>query len=327
MYNLIDISSLHVDFYLEESIVPAINGIDLAVKREKILGIVGESGCGKSVLALSIMGLIPSPGKITNGKILFNHNNSEIDLTKIDSNSQLMRNIRGNKISMIFQEPMTSLNPVFNIGDQIIETIRLHQKVNYSVSKQRTLKILNEVGFPDPATRIFDYPHQLSGGMLQRVMIAMALVCKPLLLIADEPTTALDVTIQAQVLKLMNEIKLGFKTTIIFITHDLGVIAKMADEVAIMYVGKIVEHAPVNEIFSNPKHPYTIGLLQSMPTLNRQRNKPLSTIKGNVPNPGEIKSGCNFYPRCPKVMSRCKKEEPLLLNSSKNQKVSCFLYN
>ena len=327
MYNLINISSLHVDFNLEESIIPAINGIDLSIKRENTLGIVGESGCGKSVLALSIMGLIQSPGKITKGKIVFQHNDSAIDLTKLDPNGQIMRNIRGNIISMIFQEPMTSLNPVFNIGDQIIETIRLHQQVNYSEAKQRTIKILREVGFPDPETRIINYPHQLSGGMLQRVMIAMALACNPVLLIADEPTTALDVTIQAQVLKLMNEIKLGFKPTILFITHDLGVIAKMADEIAIMYVGEIVEHAPVNEIFSDPKHPYTIGLLQSMPTFNNNRNKPLRTIKGNVPSPGEIKSGCNFYPRCPKVMTKCTKQKPFLVNVSEKQKVSCFLYN
>ena len=327
MDNLLDITSLHVDFYLDKKTIPAINGLNLSIKKEKTLGIVGESGCGKSVLALSIMGLIPPPGKITKGKIWFRYNQSEIDLVKINFKSKLMRSIRGNKISMIFQEPMTSLNPVFTIGDQIIETIRIHQNVNYTVSKQRTINILKEVGYPEPEKRIYDYPHQLSGGMLQRVMIAMALVCKPLLLIADEPTTALDVTIQAQVLRLMNEIKKGFKPTIMFITHDLGVIAKMADEVAIMYVGEIVELASVNEIFSNAKHPYTIGLLQSIPTLNRQRNILLNTIKGNVPNPGEIKYGCNFYPRCPQVMKKCNNEKPKLIKLSNKQEVSCLLYS
>ena len=326
--NVIDISSLKTFFYLEEGVFPAIDDISFKIKKNKTLGVVGESGCGKSVTALSIMRLIDHPGRIVSGEIIFKtNNNEEIDLLQIDPMSKIMRSIRGNDISMIFQEPMTAMNPVFTIGDQIIEVIRLHKRSNYDEAKQKTIDILKDVGIPSPEIKINEYPHQQSGGIRQRAMIAMALSCNPLLLIADEPTTALDVTIQAQVLELMKNLQKNYNTSILFITHDLGVISEMCDDVIVMYMGKIVEQASVIDLFNNPKHPYTIGLMNSIPSIDSNNQTPLVTIKGNVPNPFEITKGCRFQSRCPNVMDICKKEEPKLTNVSESHDTSCFLYN
>mgnify|MGYP001467084748 CR=1 FL=1 len=326
--NVIEINSLKTFFYLEEGVFPAIDDITFNIKKNKTLGVVGESGCGKSVTALSIMRLIENPGKIVSGEIMFKKkNNKDIDLLKINPMSKTMRSIRGNDISMIFQEPMTSMNPVFTIGDQIVEVIRLHKQYTYDEAKQTAIKILKDVGIPSPEIKMNEYPHQQSGGIRQRAMIAMALSCNPLLLIADEPTTALDVTIQAQVLELMKTLQNNYNTSILFITHDLGVISEMCDDVIVMYMGKIVEQASVNDLFNNPKHPYTIGLMNSIPSIDSNNEKPLITIKGNVPNPFEITKGCKFQSRCPNVMEICKNEEPKLTNVSNNHNTSCFLYN
>ena len=326
--NVIEINSLKTFFYLEEGVFPAIDDITFNIKKNKTLGVVGESGCGKSVTALSIMRLIENPGKIVSGEIIFNKiNNKNIDLLKINPMSKTMRSIRGNDISMIFQEPMTSMNPVFTIGDQIVEVIRLHKQYTYDEAKQTAIKILKDVGIPSPEIKMNEYPHQQSGGIRQRAMIAMALSCNPLLLIADEPTTALDVTIQAQVLELMKTLQNNYNTSILFITHDLGVISEMCDDVIVMYMGKIVEQASVNDLFNNPKHPYTIGLMNSIPSIDSNNEKPLITIKGNVPNPFEITKGCKFQSRCPNVMEICKNEDPKLTNVSNNHDTSCFLYN
>ena len=326
--NVIEINSLKTFFYLEEGVFPAIDDITFNIKKNKTLGVVGESGCGKSVTALSIMRLIENPGKIVSGEIIFNKiNNKNIDLLKINPMSKTMRSIRGNDISMIFQEPMTSMNPVFTIGDQIVEVIRLHKQYTYDEAKQTAIKILKDVGIPSPEIKMNEYPHQQSGGIRQRAMIAMALSCNPLLLIADEPTTALDVTIQAQVLELMKTLQNNYNTSILFITHDLGVISEMCDDVIVMYMGKIVEQASVNDLFNNPKHPYTIGLMNSIPSIDSNNEKPLITIKGNVPNPFEITKGCKFQSRCPNVMEICKNEEPKLTNVYNNHNTSCFLYN
>ena len=326
--NVIEISSLKTFFYLEEGVFPAIDDISFKIKKNKTLGVVGESGCGKSVTALSIMRLIDNPGRIVSGEIIFKtNNNEEIDLLQIDPMSKIMRSIRGNDISMIFQEPMTAMNPVFTIGDQIIEVIRLHERSNYDEAKQKAIDILKDVGIPSPEIRINEYPHQQSGGIRQTAMIAMALSCNPLLLIADEPTTALDVTIQAQVLELMKNLQKNYNTSILFITHDLGVISEMCDDVIVMYMGKIVEQASVIDLFNNPKHPYTIGLMNSIPSIDSNNQTPLVTIKGNVPNPFEITKGCRFQSRCPNVMDICKKEEPKLTNVSESHDTSCFLNN
>ena len=324
--NLIEIDSLNTSFLTNEGNVPAINGIDFTIEKGKILGVVGESGCGKSVTALSIMGLIKKPGRINSGKILFSKDDKTIDLTKLDPMGKSMRAIRGNDISMIFQEPMTSLNPIFKVGNQIVEAIMLHQNLSANDAKSKTIEMLDTVGIPAANEKFNEYPHQLSGGMRQRVMIAMALSCEPKLLIADEPTTALDVTIQAQVLKLMNDLQSKYKSAIMFITHDLGVIAQMADEVIVMYLGKIIESAPVKKLFLNPKHPYTQGLLESIPSLNKKSTEELFQINGNVPNPLDVIKGCGFYSRCPKAMDICKNQKPNTQTIEKNHFTSCWLY-
>jgi len=298
----------------------------MCIEKEKTLGVVGESGCGKSVTALSIMGLIPSPpGKIESGQILFQKNGRQIDLTRLDPKGPRMRSIRGNEVSMIFQEPMTSLNPVFTIGKQIMEAISLHQKISRKETRDKAVEMLQAVGIPSPEQRIDEYPHQLSGGMRQRAMIAMALSCHPALLIADEPTTALDVTIQAQVLDLMNDLRIRLKTAILFITHDLGVIAQMADEVVVMYLGKIVENASVIEIFDHPKHPYTQGLMKSIPSLTMTKGERLVSIKGIVPELWETRQGCGFESRCPQAMDICSVQAPELLDDEMGHSVACWL--
>jgi peptide/nickel transport system ATP-binding protein/oligopeptide transport system ATP-binding protein len=318
---ILDVQGLKVYFRTEDGIVKAVDGVDFNLKRGETLAIVGESGCGKSVTSLAIMGLIPNPpGIIPEGKIVFDGK----DLIK--SGSSEMRSIRGNRISMIFQEPMTSLNPVFTIGDQIAEAVCLHQKVGRNEARQRAIKMLDMVGIPAADKRVDEYPHQLSGGMRQRAMIAMALSCHPELLIADEPTTALDVTIQAQILDLMRQLRSELNTAIILITHDMGVVAEMADRVAVMYCGKVVEEADAKTLFAAPHHPYTAGLLASIPKLHSKVER-LKTIEGTVPNPFELPSGCAFAPRCHLAAERCRSAAPPLQVVSAGHLVACWKSN
>ncbi len=297
----------------------AVDGVSFSIEEGKTMGLVGESGCGKSVTALSILRLIPiPPGKVVGGQVLFRGE----DLLKL--NGQEMRKVRGNEISMVFQEPMTSLNPVFTIGDQIVEAIRLHQGLGKRDARQKAIDMLRLVKIADPEVRIDVYPHQLSGGMRQRVMIAMALSCNPSLLIADEPTTALDVTIQAQILELMKELQESLGMALLLITHDLGVVAEQADEVAIMYAGKIVEKANPETIFSRPLHPYTLGLLNSVPGISGKKKKRLEAIPGVVPSPLDLPSGCRFRDRCPRVVEKCAESEPELIEKGKGHWVACY---
>ena len=297
--------------------VRAVDGIDFSLQRGRTLGIVGESGCGKSVTALSIMGLVPAPGRVAAGEVLFDGE----DLLK--ASAARMRDLRGDKLSMIFQEPMTSLNPAFTVGDQIAEALLTHGKCSKAESRVRAIAMLHHVRIPSPERRAKDYPHQLSGGMRQRVMIAMALACNPQLLIADEPTTALDVTIQAQILDLMRALREELGTSIILITHDLGVIAELADDVIVMYAGQVVERCTVERLFAEPQHPYTVGLLGSIPRLHLAQER-LSAIEGFVPDAARLPAGCRFHPRCPFVVEKCRTEVPILLEHQKNHSAACW---
>ncbi len=307
---ILEVKNLQTTFFTEEGLVKAVDDVSFDVYRGKTLGIVGESGCGKSVTSLSIMRLIPDPpGRVTSGQILYQGR----DLLKLTPEE--MRKIRGNEISMIFQEPMTSLNPVFTIGNQIVEAITLHQDLSSREARNKAIEMLKLVGIPSPEKRIDDYPHQLSGGMRQRVMIAMALSCNPHILIADEPTTALDVTIQAQILDLLRDLQQKVGMALILITHDLGVVAEVADEVCVMYAGRVAERGSVREIFKNPKHPYTRGLLNSIPTLSKDptgkiKKNRLETIPGIVPNLLQLPKGCRFQERCTYVTDACRGQEP-----------------
>lgn len=328
---ILEIKNLKTYYFLEKGTVKAVDGVNLSLDRKTTLGIVGESGCGKSVTARSVMRIIKSPpGKIVEGEILLhrktgnNGNKQVVDLAQLNPRGSEIRNIRGGEVSMIFQEPMTSLNPLYTIGNQVGEVVELHQKANKKEALARAEEMLNRVHISDPAQRIKQYPHQLSGGMRQRVMIAMALSCNPSILIADEPTTALDVTVQAQILDLMRELQNDFDSAIIMITHNLGVVSQMADHVAVMYLGKVVEHAPVREIFHHPLHPYTEGLLKSVPVLG-QKKKTLIPIEGMVPSPTEDIQGCAFAARCPHVMEICK-EQPPLKESAPGHQVACWLH-
>jgi peptide/nickel transport system ATP-binding protein len=317
---LLKVEDLKTTFYTDEAIIRAVDGVSFNVKQGEVVGLVGESGCGKSVVSLSIMRLIKyPPGKIEGGKILFEYR----DLLSLDGRE--MRRIRGNEVAMIFQEPMTSFNPVYKIGDQVSEAIRLHQGLDKAAAWQQAANMLELVGIPRPGEVVKDYPHQLSGGMRQRAMIAMALSCKPKLLIADEPTTALDVTIQAQILELMKELKEKINTAIIFITHDLGVIAEIAQHVVVMYAGKVVEDAAVGHIFQDPLHPYTLGLIRSKPKLEEEKET-LDYIPGTVPNPMEMPIGCAFHPRCSQSMEICCQEMPGLFEPRPQHLVRCWLY-
>lgn len=320
MDQLLKVEDLKTTFYTDEAVIRAVDGVSFNLKPGEVMGLVGESGCGKSVVSLSIMRLIMyPPGKIEGGSIYFNNR----DLLTLDEKS--MRQIRGNDIAMIFQEPMTSFNPVYKIGDQVSEAIRLHQGLEKKEAWQEAVKMLELVGIPRPGEIINDYPHQLSGGMRQRAMIAMALSCNPKLLIADEPTTALDVTIQAQILELMKELREKINTAIIFITHDLGVIAEMASHVVVMYSGKVVEDGEVHSLFKKPLHPYTSGLIRSKPKLEEEKET-LEFIPGSVPNPMEMPLGCAFHPRCQEAMEICRQEMPPLLEPSRGHLVRCWLY-
>ena len=324
---LIEVRGLKTYFHIEEGVVRAVDGVDFTIESDETLGMVGESGCGKSVTGRSIMGLIQMPpGKIEAGEILYYRNGNFIDLTKLNPKGNEIRSIRGNEIAMIFQEPMTSLNPVYTIGNQIMEAIILHQGLSKREARKEAIEVLRAVGIPAPEQRVDEYPHQLSGGMRQRAMIATALSCNPSLLIADEPTTALDVTIQAQVLGLMNSLRAQFKAAILFITHNLGVIAKMADNIVVMYLGKIVESAAVRDIFHDPRHPYTEGLMNSIPSLATTRQERLIPIKGVVPDPFDVPQGCGFEPRCPKAIRICKTQIPILSEVAPDHKVACWLF-
>lgn len=315
---LLRVEGLKTYFFTEEGVVQAVDGVDFVLRRGETLGIVGESGSGKSVTSLSIMRLVSPPGRIVEGKIIFDG----IDLLTLEPEE--MRKLRGDRIAMIFQQPTTALNPVFRIGDQIIETLEIHQGLKGEEAQKRCVELLSMVGLPDPQRRMRQYPHELSGGQCQRVMIAMALACNPELLIADEPTTALDVTIQAQILDLMRELREKIETAIMLITHDMGVIAEMADSVVVMYAGQVVEYADVQSLFSDPKHPYTRGLLNSMPVLGDEREE-LEVIPGTVPSLINPPQGCRFASRCSKRFEKCDQPPPMIELGS-NRRVRCWLY-
>ena len=322
--HLLEVKNLQTHFPTRAGLVRAVNDVSFYLDRGELLGLVGESGCGKSITALSIMRLIAPPGKIAGGEIIFEGKNL---LTL--SNAE-MRAIRGDDIAMNFQDPMTSLNPVFKVGEQIAEALRLHRNLSRKAAREAAIAAMKEVSIPDPSRRADDYPHQLSGGMRQRVMIAMALACDPKLLIADEPTTALDVTIQAQILELLDELRKTRELAVLLITHDLGVVAEVADRVAVMYTGKIVEESPVEELFARPKHPYTEGLLRSVPKLTAEhvmKLERLETIEGVVPSPTNLPPGCHFAPRCPYRMQRCVEGEIPLYPAGESVIVRCVLYD
>ncbi len=326
---VLEIKNLKTHFFLENSVVHALDGVDLTLPRKSTLGLVGESGCGKSVTAMSVMRLIQSPpGKIVEGEInLYRRRGGDVvDIAKLDPLGSEMRDIRGGEIAIVFQEPMMSLNPIYTIGNQIAEVVRIHQAVTHREALDRALEMLTKVQISAPKQRLHEYPHQLSGGMRQRVMIALALSCNPSILIADEPTTALDVTVQAQIIDLMNELQDDFDTSIIIITHNLGVVSQMAAEVAVMYMGKIVEITEKRELFHNPLHPYTVGLLNSVPVLGRKGQKDLVPIKGMVPLPTDKIPGCAFGPRCPHAMAICHEREPELREVTPGHKAACWLY-
>ncbi len=315
---LLEVNGLRTSFQTERGEVRAVDGIDFRLERGRTLGIVGESGCGKSVTALSIMGLVPPPGRIADGQVLFDGENL------LSVSPSRLRDLRGDQLSMIFQEPMTSLNPAFPVGDQIAEALIRHRQLGRQEADKQTIEMLRRVRIPSPESRTNDYPHQLSGGMRQRVMIAMALACNPKLLIADEPTTALDVTIQAQILDLMRTLRAELGTAIILITHDLGVIAELADDVIVMYAGQVIERCSVGRLFAEAQHPYTIGLLGSIPRLHLERER-LDAIEGFVPDAAALPAGCRFHPRCPFAVDKCRQESPPLLDVSRDHQVACWL--
>lgn len=321
--NILEIKGLKTQFFTEAGVVRAVDGVDLTVKRGEVMGVVGESGCGKSVMSLSIMRLIGQPGKILEGEVVFDGQ----DILKLSESA--MTKIRGNRISMIFQQPQSCLNPVFRVGEQLSEVLDIHQDLGKEAGEKRAIELLAMVGIPEPESRIKAFPHELSGGMSQRVMIAMALACLPELLIADEPTTALDVTIQAQILDLMRNLRSKMETSIILITHDLGVVAEMCDRVTVMYAGRIVEEAAVKELFQASKHPYTTALIGSTPVLG-ETDKELTTIPGSVPNLVDLPPGCKFAPRClariEHQLTKCTEEEPQLKMIAPNHTVRCWLY-
>jgi peptide/nickel transport system ATP-binding protein len=327
---LLEVKDLKTHFFLERGVVKAVDGISYEIEPGQTLGVLGESGCGKSVTAYSVMRLIRSPGRTVSGQILLHragYDEAPVDLTQLDPQGREMRSIRGSDIAMVFQEPTTYLNPVYTIGDQIMEAVTLHQRVSKQKARDIAIETLDKVRMPYPDQVVDRYPHQLSGGMRQRAIIAIALSCQPTLLIADEPTTALDVTTEGQILELMRDLQRELGMAIQYITHDLGVIAEMADEVIVMYLGKVVEHATVHNIFHNPKHPYTQALLRSIPVLGRKTGGRLEAIRGVVPDPLNIPSGCRFRNRCPSAIAgTCEVEEPEMVDVDEGHLVRCFLY-
>ena len=322
MKPLLEVKNLQTQFQLEKDIIRAVRGVSFSVEEGGVLGIVGESGCGKSVTALSIMRLIEKPGKVTDGSVIFHDQNTSIDLLKLPEKK--LEKILGNRISMIFQDPMTSLNPVLSIGYQIMETLRVHRKLTVKEAREEAVFLLQRVGIANARQRLNDYPHEFSGGMRQRVMIAMTIACRPKLLIADEPTTALDATIQAQILALLHQFKKEFGMSIIIITHDLGAIARLADRVAVMYAGRIVENASVEEIFDSPQHPYTQALVCAIPRLGEQPNR-LPAIEGMPPRLNIKIAGCSFAPRCAHRISLCSQERPLLTKIFNKHTAACWV--
>ncbi|WP_017729651.1 ABC transporter ATP-binding protein [Halalkalibacterium ligniniphilum] len=319
---LLEVRDLRTSFFTDALEVKAVDGVTFSVPKGKTLGIVGESGSGKSITSLSILRLIQEPGKIIGGEMIFKGENL------VDKSEAKMRKIRGNEISMIFQEPMTSLNPTYTVGQQISESFKIHEGLGKKEALNRSIEMLKLVGIPSPEKRVHQYPHELSGGMRQRVMIAMALACNPELLIADEPTTALDVTIQAQILELMKDLQNRLGMSIIMITHDLGVVAETCDYVAVMYCGKVVEYADVKTLFKNPRHPYTVGLLNSLPRHDQDtEDEELYVIKGSVPNPAELPKGCRFAPRCPFASEICKERLPDLEQDELGNQIRCWIYS
>ena len=326
---LLEIKDLKISFPLDEGLVRAVEGVDLTVHRGEVLGVVGESGCGKTVTAQSVLRIIPPPGRIDSGQILFHPPGSQsvVDIAKVSPTGSEILDIRGKHIAMIFQEPMSSFSPVHTIGSQIMEAIQIHQPVSDEQARQRTIELLRLVGISGAEQRVDNFPHQFSGGMRQRAMIAMALSCNPSLLIADEPTTALDVTIQAQILDLMRGLQKDFGMAVMFITHNLGVIAQIADTVAIMYLGQVVEYGPVREILRNPKHPYTTDLLRAVPRLGKTAGQRLVAIEGSIPSPFHRPSGCPFHPRCSRAMEgRCEIQMPDITQLNPQHFVRCLLY-
>ncbi|MCZ6634612.1 MAG: ABC transporter ATP-binding protein [bacterium] len=328
MDSVLSIRGLKTHFFLDEGIVRAVDGVDLEIPRGKTIGIVGESGCGKSVTAFSTLRLVSTPGRIVAGEIVLHREDGEVKLTDFEEEGAAIRAIRGKEIAMIFQEPMTSLSPVHTVGFQIVEALELHTDMRVDEARAHAIHMLERVGIPDATRRFSQYPHELSGGMRQRVMIAMALSCQPSVLIADEPTTALDVTIQAQILDMMQDLQEEFGMSIMLITHDLGVVAEMADEVAVMYLGRVVEHASTEEVFAHPKHPYTRALMESIPGLGGARKTRLQTIEGTVPDPFQRLSGCPFHPRCrEKISGTCDLgDRPDFREVGREHQVACVLY-
>lgn len=327
---MLTVEGLKTYFFTDEGTVRAVDGASFEVQAGKTVGIVGESGCGKSVTALSILRIVERPGRIVAGQILLRRPNAKapVDLALLEAEGAEIRAIRGGEIALVFQEPMTSFSPHYTIGNQIVETIQLHQDVGKEEARNRTIELLRMVGIPNPERRIDEYPFELSGGLRQRVMIAMALSCNPKILIADEPTTALDVTTQAQILDLLRDIQQRTQMSVIIITHDMGVIAEMADDVIVMYLGRVVESGPVDEIFHQPKHPYTQALLRSIPSIFAEPRTKLPTIAGSIPHPHNRPTGCPFHPRCAEAMPGiCDRHEPRLRPISEAHFASCFLYH
>ena len=328
---LLEVQDLKTHFFTQRGVVRAVNGVSFAIRRGQALGVIGESGCGKSITSLSILRLLQKPGKIVDGKIRYHgldqSNGQPVEITTLDPDSAQMRAIRGGQIAMIFQEPMTSLDPVYTIGNQIVEGILCHREVSQTEAREIAREMLKRVNMPDPQRILDSYPHQLSGGMRQRAMIAMALACGPSLLIADEPTTALDVTTEAQILELLRDLQSDFGMAIMYITHNLGVVAEMVDEAIVMYLGKVVERAPVEILLNDPKHPYMQALLRSIPRLGQKSMARLDAISGMVPSPFAIPSGCAFHPRCPHFMPGvCDVKEPPVVDLGPGHAVNCFLY-
>ena len=323
---VLSLKNVKTHFHTKRGILKAVDGVDLDLHRNSILGVVGESGCGKSVMSLSVLKLLPVTARLE-GQILYCPNtDEEVDLSLLDQKGQRIRSIRGAEIAMIFQEPMTALNPLYTIGNQIVEAITLHQNMDVKEAKERAIDVLTMVGMPIAEKRVGQYPHQLSGGLRQRAMIAMALSCNPKILIADEPTTALDVTIQAQILDIIKNLRRKVDTSVVLITHDLGVIAGMTDQVAVMYLGKIVEYGTSRQIFKEKSHPYTEGLFHSIPKWESDQSKKLISIKGVVPDPMDLPPGCRFYNRCSKAMDICDQEEPPMFQIDIGHQVRCWLY-
>ena len=322
---LLKVEDLAVHFFTDEGVVRAVDGIDLTMERGRTLCLVGESGCGKSVACRTFLNIVRSPGRIVGGRILYHGSGEAVDIAALDPRGEQIRRIRGKDIAMIFQEPMTSLSMMHTVGDQLVEALRIHEDLDEEDARRRVTDMLGRVGLPKPDRTIDEYPFRLSGGMRQRVMIAMALLCDPSLLVADEPTTALDVTTQAQIIDLIRDLQQQFNMAVLYITHDLGVVAEVADDVAVMYLGKIVEYGSVDTIFHDPKHPYTRALLRSIPRIERTRTE-LAPIHGMVPNPFRRPGCCPFHPRCDSAMDRCRHEVPASTSLDETHRVRCLLY-